>query len=275
VTWLSKFAFLLILGAAPGIAPLSQAQSSDPSLGDLARSLRKNQAPPRKVIDNDNLSEVMEAGVNKRWDIAGIHFSVGKNAIEMVNASSPDVTCALAYHGEPVEGPRPENLPVEELVKIDGPATIVGDSIQVAVQNGTAWELREITVGLTLSRSAPPDASQLSGAKLLPATLSTPPSPERRSDVTILYHLKGKAEAMGAGLFRDQLKLPVPPDQDWHWAVVQAKGIRPAASTSPPTPVTPALATDPSTPTELAPPTSAPASTATPAPASVSPVGTR
>jgi hypothetical protein len=42
-------------------------QSDEIPLGDLARNLRKNQAPPRTVIDNDNLPDVMEQGENKRW----------------------------------------------------------------------------------------------------------------------------------------------------------------------------------------------------------------
>jgi len=225
VTRLSNIAILLVLGLTSGAVLPSQAQSSDPSLGDLARSLRKTQAPPRKVIDNDNLSEVMEAGVSKKWDIAGIHFSVDRRAIELVNASSPDVTCALAYSGQQVEGPKPESVPVEELIRIDGPATITGDVLQVAVQNKTNWELREITVGLTVIRQQ--DTSN-GAARLVPASLTSPTPPERRSDMTVLYHLRGKADAMGAGLFQDQLKVPFAPDQDWRWSIVQAKGIRPA-----------------------------------------------
>ena len=175
----------------------------------------------------------MEAGVNKKWDIAGVHFSVDKSAIDMVNASSPDVTCALAYSGQPPDGaPSPENLPPDELVKIDGPATIVGDVLQVAVQNGTGWQLREITVGLTLLRSSAPSNSPAS-AKLVPATLTTPAPPEKHPDLTFLYHLKGKADALSAGLFQDQLKLSPAPDQDWHWSIVQAKGIRTAAGNTP------------------------------------------
>jgi hypothetical protein len=272
VSRLIKFAVFFLLSFGPSAIPLLQAQSSDPSLGDLARSYRKNQAPPRKIIDNDNLSEVMEAGVSKKWDIAGIHFSVDKNAIDMVNASSPDVTCALAYNGQ-ADGPKPENLPAEELAKIDGPATIVGDSFQVAVQNGTAWELREVTVGLTLIRSGSPGNTQPGNAKLVPATLTSPAPPERRSDLTLLYHLKGKADGMGAGLFQDQLKLPIPPDQDWHWAVVQAKGIRPPTFNATPSQASPGGATDSSAPVPVPLAAPSPESTPAPSPASVSPIG--
>jgi hypothetical protein len=187
----------------------------------------------------------------------------------MVNASSPDVTCALAYNGQPADSPKPENLPAEELVKIDGPATMVGNSFQVAVQNGTAWELREITVGLTLIRSGSPDNPQTGNAKLVPATLTAPAPPERRSDLTMLYHLKGKADAMSAGLFQDQLKLVVPPDQEWRWSVVQAKGIRPAGWNPPQVVPT----TDPSPVAPTAAPESPAGSMPAAAPLSVSPVG--
>ena len=36
------------------------------------------------------------------------------------------------------------------MAKLDGPATIDGDSLQVSMHNGTSWELREVTIGLTI-----------------------------------------------------------------------------------------------------------------------------
>jgi len=50
--------------------------------------------------------------------------------------------------------------------------------------------------------------------------------------------LKGKADALSAGLFQDQLKLSPAPDQDWHWSIVQAKGVR-ITGTSPVSPTVP------------------------------------
>ena len=266
VTRRIHLAVFILLVLAPGSVLRSAAQSDDTSLGDLARSLRKTQAPPRTVIDNDNLSDVMEAGVSRKWDLAGVRFSVDKNAIDIVNASSPDVTCALAYNGRP-DAPKPENLPPDELVKIDGPATIIGDVLQVAVQNGTTWELHEITVGLTVLRTAAPNGSQPNGPKLVAASLSTPAPPEKRPDLTILYHLKGKADALSAGLFQDQLKLSPAPDQDWHWSIVQAKGVR-ITGTSPVSPTVPNSA-----PGDPIVPSSSPSLAPIAAPATVSTTG--
>ena len=46
----------------------------------------------------------------------------------------------------------PQDLPEGELAKLDGPATISGDTLQVSVHNGTSWNIKEITVGLTILR---------------------------------------------------------------------------------------------------------------------------
>jgi len=43
-----------------------------------------------------------------------------------------------------------QDLPEGELAKLDGPATISGDTLQVSVHNGTTWNIREITVGVTM-----------------------------------------------------------------------------------------------------------------------------
>ncbi|MFY9646664.1 MAG: hypothetical protein WAK29_15900, partial [Terriglobales bacterium] len=61
-----RFAILGLMVFSLVVARAS-AQDDSPSLGDLARNLRKNkatqqenQAPARTVIDNDNLNQVME-----------------------------------------------------------------------------------------------------------------------------------------------------------------------------------------------------------------------
>src|SRR5271154_7165804 len=73
------------------------AQSDDPmSLGDLARSLRKEKEPAAPVvIDNDNLSRIMEEAETHRMDIAPLfsHKGAGKS----LQVSSPDGTCSLSF----------------------------------------------------------------------------------------------------------------------------------------------------------------------------------
>jgi len=231
--------FVYIAGAFLALAVVTPAlaQDTDAPLGDVARSYRKTQAPPRAVIDNDNLPEVMEQGETKKWEIAGLRFTLDPISIQTVNASSPDVTCALSFsaaaNNNPGNGPKPESLPDAELMKLDGPATIVGDELQVAIYNGTGWSLREITVGLTLIRHSNVANASDSSVKLLPATMSSPSVEEKRSDVTVLYHLKGTAAPFATTILKEPLSSLPAPDQEWHWAIVRAKGIPPAPDMKP------------------------------------------
>jgi hypothetical protein len=217
---------------ALGTGVCAFAQNADAPLGDVARSYRKTQAPPRAVIDNDNLSDVMEEGESKKWEIAGLRFTLDPITIKTVNASSPDVTCALSFsaaNGNGAgDGPRAESLPDSELSKLDGPATIVGDELQVSIYNGSAWSLREITVGLTLVRRGNPAAVPDPSLKLLPATMNSTVVEEKRSDMTVLYHLQGSAAPFATTILKESLSTLPAPDQEWHWAIVRAKGIPPA-----------------------------------------------
>lgn len=228
-----RSAYITVLLASVLLATsLAAAQSQETSLGDLARTLRKNQPPPRAVIDNDNLSQVMEQGENKRWASSGLRPDFRNAALQFVNASSPDVTCALSFSGQKDlldDSSRPQFLPEDEISKLDGPATMVGDSLQLSIHNGSNWDLREITVGLTLVQRPNDTLSQIDAFRLLPAAINSPVGLEKRSDVTVLYHLKGSAAPSTRALFQAPLNLTIDPDQEWHWAIVEAKGIRPAA----------------------------------------------
>ena len=128
-----------------------------------------------------------------------------------------------------------QDLPDSELAKLDGPATISGDTLQLALYNGSAWNLKEVTVGLTILRRPDVDTAYYGSAKLLPATVGPSPAvPEKRSDLTVLYHLKGTAAPLTTTVFTETLGAALGPDQDWHWAIVHAKGV-------PPPPVLPEL----------------------------------
>ena len=227
-------AILVLLATVLAIS--CPAQDETP-LGDVARSLRKTQSPPKTVIDNDNLPAVMEDGETRKWMTTDLRYSLGQDVIQLVNASSPDVTCALSFNAktsDPMAELKPESLPEAEVAKLDGPASIVNDSLQVSVYNGSGWQLREITVGLTIVRRSPPQTAYAGGAlKLIPAAINTPSTEERHSDITVLYRLKGSAAPLTTTVFRGPLTAPVGTDQEWHWAIVQAKGIPPA---SPPAP---------------------------------------
>lgn len=243
----NSFAFFLlcVLSAMP--CAQAQSDSGANSLGDLARSLRQKKAEAKQspqpvsdhpVIDNDNLSAVMDEAESTH-KAKGMLFSIDTVA-NRFQVSSPDVTCSLSFDAkatallsDPLSS---RDLPDTELGKLDGPATMDGNNLQISVFNGSEWNVREITVGLTVLRNS--DQEQDAVASLTPAKLLTPtpevssPS-EKRSDVTYIFHLKGSAAPFATTIFREALDAPLGPDQDWHWSILQAKGVPPKPLSSP------------------------------------------
>jgi hypothetical protein len=236
------------IGAAQdqtGSAQDSAGQDGEQSLGDLARNLRRAKAqdqasapaPPalRTVVDNDNLSQVMDdAGKLKPLapDKTVLSLDASGNKLTV---SSPDVTCSMSFNARAssliVKPVLVEDLPAEEVLKLDGPASIHDDNLQVDVFNGTEWALREITVGLTMERRPGEDAETAALARVLPtAAGDAVPLVERRSDVTLLYHLKTETKAFDRATLREFVGVTPGPDEDWRWSIVSAKGIRPEGS---------------------------------------------
>ncbi len=247
------------------------AQDDDVSLGDLARDVRKNKVQPqqeRPIIDNENLEQAMEDVTKlKPNDRLVLSIDPGGKGFKV---SSPDVTCSLSFNARVasllIKPIIVEDLPVSELIKLDGPASIQDDNLQLEVFNGTDWELREITVGLTLERKAGESADMAARARVIPAAESVGgPSVEKRSDVTLLYHLKGSAKPFSTTTFRESIGATLAADQDWHWSIVEAKGVR--SQDSPPQlppealPSAPPIALPTPAVPELAPSSNAPAKT--------------
>jgi len=229
----------LVLVSPPGVL----AQSDDGvSLGDLARALRKDkEAAPPVVIDNDNLSKIMDQVENHRLNGKPLlTLDSQENTFRM---SSPDGTCSLSFNADATslltDPYVAEELPQRELAKLEGPASIDGDRLQVTVFNGTEWNLKEITVGLTIVRRAENAGVYYGSARLLPAIAQDGALPdssvptEKPSDLTLLFHLNGTAAPFATTIFRERLGTPLAPDQEWHWAIVNAKGIRPSPLTVP------------------------------------------
>ena len=50
---------------------------------------------------------------------------------------------------------------------------------------------------------------------------------QKQPDVTVLLRVKGSAPPSATALFRTQLNFALFPDQEWHWAIVRAKGVPP------------------------------------------------
>ena len=218
------------------------AQSDTPvSLGDLARSVRRSKAPVAAplVIDNDNLSKVMDEVESHRMNIAALSSHAPRKREFALN--SPDGDCSLSFNATTSTAFSvpfvAEDLPPTELAKLEGPATIEGDSLEVSMYNGSGWKLTEVTVGLTLVRRPPVNAGVYFGsARLMPAVAEEAETSEKPSELTLLFHLKGPVVPMATNVFHEKLGAPLAADQEWHWAILGAKGIGP----SPDTPLAPA-----------------------------------
>jgi hypothetical protein len=55
---------------------------------------------------------------------------------------------------------------------------------------------------------------------------SAPITVERRSDMTLLYHLKATSKPFSTTIFRENIGITPSADEDWRWSIVEAKGIR-------------------------------------------------
>jgi hypothetical protein len=214
----------------------AQDDTGDVPLGDVARSFRKKPVSPESVVDNDNISKVVGDAESRRVSGSSPVFSLDPGG-KSFHVSSPDVTCSLSFSAKAtslVSDPiLLDELPANELSKLDGPATIDGDSLQVSMHNGTSWELREIVIGLTIvNRQDAHDRASYSGeARIIPAVAGASQqvrdSFQKQPDVTLLLRVKGSAAASGTAVFRTTLNFALFPDQEWHWAIVKAKGVPP------------------------------------------------
>lgn len=250
--------------------PLLALAQGDQPLGDLARDLRKNKLPQQleaPLIDNDNLAQATEDAKNRRPVVQGkdkdkFVLSIDPVA-QTIKASAPDVTCNLSFNARAgallIKPVLLETLPLPELLKIDGPASIQDENFQLEVFNGTDWDLREITVGLTLERKPGANAEMSARARVIPASQNTlAPTLEKRSDVTLLYHLKATSKPFSTTTFKENIGITPGPDEDWRWSIVEAKGIRTQEVQLPPAWLTPLPAPTLDLPTPLPPGTSTP-----------------
>jgi hypothetical protein len=229
-------AALALLSPTPVLA-----QDDSVSLGDLARSLRKAKEPakepaPPVVIDNDNLSQIMDQVESHKLNPTTPILSLD-SAENKFRMSSPDGTCSLSFNADAtslITAPYvAEDLPESELAKLEGPARIDGDRFQLTLFNRSDWNLKEITISLTIIRKVE-TAETYQNVRLLPAIAQDAPgrqpepTAEKPPDLTLLFHLKGTAAPLATTIFRETLAGALAPDQEWHWAIVSAKGVPPS-----------------------------------------------
>ncbi|MGC2246613.1 MAG: hypothetical protein WA609_08410 [Terriglobales bacterium] len=240
------FAWLALVVLVAAVWPsASFAQDEDQSLGDIARNLRREKAqqeasapaPPalQTVVDNDNLAQVM-ADASKLKPVSPDKTVLSLNSSgNRLTVSSPDVTCSMSFNARAssliVKPVLVEDLPPDELLKLDGPASIRDNNLQLEVFNGSDWALREITIGLTIERRPGEDAEVAALAQVLPvADGSSGTIVERHSDVTLLFHLKTETKPFERSTLSEYVGVTPGPDEDWKWSIVEAKGIRPQGS---------------------------------------------
>ena len=148
--------------------------------------------------------------------------------------STPDGSCSLSFNAAALSPNAPfvsEDLPPAELAKLEGPATVEGDSLEVSMYNGSAWKLTEVTVGLTLVRRPVEEGVYFGSARLMPAVAAESDATDKKpSELTLLFHLKGPVVPLTSSVFHEKLGAPLAADQEWHWAILGAKGIAPDPS---------------------------------------------
>jgi hypothetical protein len=246
--------FTMFFLCAPAWINMS-AQEDDIPLGDVARELRHSKPPdPADIIDNDNFSLMMDKAESERLDGQPV-FAISPSG-RTFTAVSPDGSCSLSFVASSANRTPAaylaSDLPQDELLKLEGPASIEDGSLAVSVHNGTPWEVKEIVVGVTVLQN---QSIEYRPALMGPA----PVNPEKLPDLTMLYHLKGSSAPDSTTVFRAALGGSFSGSKDWHWAIVGARGIPPAA---PPSAVPQSLTTPPDTSSALAPAAQIPATSA-------------
>jgi hypothetical protein len=247
VSQISKCYLLLALSlavsllAARGLAAQdANDDPNQPSLGDVARNLRKNNPPPQQVIDNDNLSDVVRQAGDRHTSV--LRFLMAGNE-KNFQVSAPDVTCSLSFTASTrallSDQYAQMDLPPSEMFKLTGPAIIEGDAFTVSLFNGTDWHVSEIDIALMVERKNGPGTADDSSGELpgqgLPLLQQDPPSdleldsvrPEKKADRTVILKMRAAAPPLSATTFSAPLSLDLAPGQEWHWAIIQARGYPP------------------------------------------------
>jgi hypothetical protein len=220
---------LLVL--APALVA-AQDDGNETPLGDIARNLRKK-TPAQAVIDNDNLSTVMEQVQIRKLAGSAVQYSIDSGG-KTFQISSPDANCRLSFSANSKALLSSQYtqmlLPPGELAKLEGPAIVDGSSLQASVFNGTNWHVSEIAIAVTLvTQTEAHDSSAAHGSgKLVPAAIKDSEQVAAKpADITALYRVRGAAAPATTTLFRAPLDFEIGPNQEWHWAIVEAKGYPP------------------------------------------------
>lgn len=227
---------LLLLALGAILMPVLLAAQEDPNeipLGDVARNLRKKTGSP-PVIDDDNLSEALREGQLHRGFGSSLRLLMAGD-LNGLRVSAPDVTCNLSFSSNVrtlLSSQYSEmTLPADELARLEGHASIAGDILTVSVHNATDWHVSEISVALTvLTKTELADAAgKEPGANLQPGTEAESAADQvgKKPDSTVIYRMRAVGVPWSATNFSARLNIELAPGEEWHWAIVQARGYPP------------------------------------------------
>jgi hypothetical protein len=235
--WLRKMRLIFALPLLQAVliaVPLAaqdgpSADPNDAPLGDVARSLRKKTPPSQAVIDDDNLTKVMDQAESRHAPGSALRFLMTGES-KGFRVSAPDVTCSLAFTANVKSLLSNQyaqmELPPGEVAKLEGPATIEGDALIVAVYNRTDWHVSEVAVALTIVKKSFLGGMSIGGEEL-------DVRPEKKPDITVIYRMRAAAPPSETTVFNATLQRELAADEEWHWAIVQARGYPPQTYTRP------------------------------------------
>ena len=237
--------FLMLPAVLAALMPAllsAQDDLNDLPLGDVARTLRKKTPPSQGVIDDDNLPALMEQTESRHVPGSALTYLMGSEK-RGFQVAAPDVTCSLSFSANTKSllssAYAQMELPPGEVLKLDGPATIEGDALLVSVNNHTDWHVSEVAVALTVVKKSGTrnpsfsdgatfnDGAEVLGAMATESTHESEVRPEKKPDVTVIYRMRAAAPPWVTTVFSAPLSLDLAPDEDWHWAIVQARGYPP------------------------------------------------
>ena len=219
--WLATLMIVLPAGLA------AQDDPSDIPLGDVARSMRKKTPEPASpVIDDDNLPQVMEQADRPHDFGKSLRFLMAGDS-KSFQVQAPDVTCSLSFSANVktlLSGQFDQmNLPPSELAKVEAKAVIEGDALTASVFNRTQWHLSELTIALTIVKKTGAGFGTLEGG----SDAFEQVRPEKKPDRTIMYRMRAAGAPWNRTMFSAPLDFALAPDEEWLWAIVQARGYPP------------------------------------------------
>ena len=204
------------------------------SLGDLAREVRKSHpAQPVKVYTNEDIPQWSNEVVWKSATTTApqstpvVQTGSDPPAVSPIKMRSEDVECSFSFRAQSIlprskaEPAAVSPLPASEVAKLDGTASIWGDTLDVSIHNDTGWALREVTVRLLPGIRA--GDSKLAHSHAAEHGSAADPA---SGDTGRLLDLRLSAEPHSATISSEPLAQSLS-GQEWSWEIVQAKGIPP------------------------------------------------